>query len=80
MYVSPIRPIPAVMTTDQVAKLLHCPPQTVERYVHAHELVAIMIGKERRIRAEDLLEFLASRPASAKSRRLHRTAGRRSLS
>ena len=56
-----------VMTTDEVAALLRCEPATVQRYVHDHKLVAIQIGRERRFRAEDVLEFIATRPSTQRS-------------
>ncbi len=62
----PIKPLPAVMTTEEVAAIFRCPVETVERYVHNHELVAIQIGRERRFRADDVLEFIAARPANTK--------------
>ena len=62
MNVSPIQPLPPVLTTQEVAVILRCEEPTVERYVHRHELAAIQIGRERRFRAEDLLEFIATRP------------------
>lgn len=63
---SPVQPLPAVMTTEEVAAMFRCPVETVERYVHNHELVAIQIGRERRFRADDVLEFIAARPANTK--------------
>ena len=62
----PVRPLPAVMTTEEVAALFRCPVETVERYVHNHELVAIQIGRERWFRAEDVLEFIAKRPGNTR--------------
>ncbi len=62
----PVQPLPAVMTTEEVAALFRCPVATVERYVHNHELVAIQIGRERRFRAEDVVEFIARRPANTR--------------
>ena len=62
----PVQPLPAVMTTEEVAAMFRCPVETVERYVHNHELVAIQIGRERRFRADDVLEFIAARPANTK--------------
>lgn len=56
-----IQPIPLVMTTAEAAELLRCPVATVERYVHSHDLVAVQIGRERRIRGDDLLDFIATR-------------------
>ncbi len=63
----PIQPLRLVMTTEEVAELLRCPAATVERYVHSHQLVAVRIGRERRFRAEDVLEFVAARPPKARS-------------
>ncbi len=63
----PIQPIPLVMTTDEVAELLRCSPRSVARYVFSHQLAAIQIGRERRFRAEDVLEFVAARPLTARS-------------
>ena len=57
-----IQPVPPVLTTDEAAALLRCKAATIENYVHSHELKAIQIGKERRIRGEDLIDFLAARP------------------
>ena len=61
------QPLLPVMTTDEVAALLRCEPTTVRRYVHNHELVAIQIGRERRFRADDVLEFIATRPTTQRS-------------
>lgn len=69
MTQAPIQPIPPVMTTDEVAVILRCGADTVARYVHSHDLVAVLIGKERRIRADDLLDFIASRESSANGKR-----------
>lgn len=60
------KPLPLVMDTQQVAKLFQCPVSTIERYVHVHELVAIQIGKERRFRADDVMDFIAARPSTVK--------------
>ena len=59
--------LPPVMTTEEVAKLLRCDVATVERYVHRHELTAILIGKQRRFRADDVLDFVEARPATARN-------------
>jgi excisionase family DNA binding protein len=67
MHSLPINPLPAVMTTEEVAAFFRCSEDTVARYVHRHELVAIQVGKERRFRAEDVLEFVARRPSIAKT-------------
>ena len=61
-----VRPIPLIMTTEEVAEVLRCEVKTVERYVHEHALVAIQIGKERRFRADDVLDFVAARPATTR--------------
>ena len=34
------------------------------RYVHRHKLVAILIGRERRFRADDVLDFITAQPAT----------------
>ena len=67
LAVSPIQPIPMVMDTDEVAALLRCTANTVEGYVHNHDLVAIQIGRERRFRADDVLDFIAARPSAARN-------------
>ena len=64
---SPIQPIPMVMDTQEVAFLLRCSPETVEGYVHAHDLVAIQIGRERRFRADDVMDFITARPSMARN-------------
>ena len=46
------------------ACFFQCPEGTVKRYVAEHHLTAIQIGKERRFRAEDVLEFIACRPSA----------------
>ena len=61
-----IQPLPVVMTTDEVAALLRCPTATVERYVFNHQLVAVRIGRQRRFRALDVLDFVALRPTAAR--------------
>lgn len=60
----PVQPLPVVMNTEEVATLLRCSVATVERYVHRHELTAIRIGRERRFRAEDVLDFITARPTT----------------
>lgn len=62
MAATPIKPMPPVMTTDEVAALLRTSVATVERYVHEHKLDAIQIGRERRFRADDVLRFIDARP------------------
>ena len=71
MNASSIQPLPVVMTTDEVAALLRCPTATVERYVFNHQLVAVRIGRERRFRALDVLDFVASRPITTKCGKRH---------
>lgn len=61
-----LQSLPIVMTTSEVGEILRCPVSTVERYVHVHELQAIQIGKERRFRADDVLDFIAARPSTVK--------------
>ena len=68
----PIRPLPPVMTTDEVAAVLRCSAASVARYVFSHQLMAIRIGRERRFRAEDMLEFIAARPSTTGSARNRR--------
>jgi len=60
----PIQPLPVVMTIEGVAQLLQCDVSTVNRYVHAHELRAIQIGREKRILGVDLWHFLCARPST----------------
>ena len=67
LAVSPIQRIPMVMDTDEVAALLRCAAKTVEGYVHNHELVAIQIGRERRFRADDVMDFITARPSMARN-------------
>ena len=74
--------LPPVMTTDEVAALCRCSPKTIERYVFAHQLAAIQVGRERRFRAQDVLDFLAARPLTARTtkRRIQRRAADSSAS
>jgi excisionase family DNA binding protein len=53
-----IQSLPIVMTTTAVAELLRTQVATIERYVHSNQLNAIQIGRERRFRAEDVLELI----------------------
>ena len=71
MSTPPIQPLPVVMTTEEVAVLLRCAPATVQRYVFSHRLAAIRIGRQRRFRADDVLEFVASRPITARCDKRH---------
>jgi excisionase family DNA binding protein len=66
MSVIPIQPLPPIMTMKEVAEILRCQESTVERYIHVHELKAIQIGRERRIRGEDLFDFIRSRPENTR--------------
>lgn len=70
----PIQRLPVVMTLQEVAELLRCSEATVGRYVFSHQLAAIRIGRERRFRADDVLDFIATRPTTA---RIGRNAPRR---
>ena len=71
-----IQPLPPVMTTEEVAAVFRCPVASVARYVFAHELAAIQIGRERRFRAEDVLEFIARRPLTIRAKKLPTHNGR----
>ena len=64
-----IQPLPVVMTTAEVAEVLRCPEETVKRYINARELEAIRIGRGRRITAQALLDFVATRRTTANRRR-----------
>lgn len=61
--------LPLVMTTTEVAELLRCSPSTIRRYVFAHELLAIRIGRERRFRAIDVVEFVSTRPNTLRAKK-----------
>ena len=65
-----IQPLPPIMDTEEVSKVLRCKTSTVVNYVASHQLVAVQIGHERRFRAEDVLDFIADRPSN--QRRRHR--------
>jgi excisionase family DNA binding protein len=49
-----------VLTVGEVAEALRVSPMTVYRLVNTHELAALRIGKNIRIRVADLDRFLAS--------------------
>ena len=49
---------------------------SVERYVFSHQLVAIHIGRERRFRGQDVLEFVASRPITVRCSKRHLRHGK----
>ena len=72
MTTQPIQSLPPIMTTEEVGAVLRCSVETVRRYVHAHLLMAVQIGRERRFRAEDVLEFIAARPSTTRSARNRR--------
>ena len=59
-----IQPLPPIMTAAEVAAVLRCEEDVVVRYVHRHKLVAILIGRERRFRADDVLDFITAQPAT----------------
>ncbi len=56
--------LPPVLTTKEAAMILRCSESTVCRYVYTHELRAVYIGRERRFRLEDLMDFVDRRPAT----------------
>ena len=76
MTLPPIQPLPLIMTSEEVAEVLRCSVPTVNRYVHAHELEAVRIGRERRFRADDVLEFVARRPSSVHSTKTRKRTDR----
>jgi len=57
-----IQPLPLVMTPAEVAEVLRCDETTVRRYVHAHKLAGIQIGRELRITADAVMDFLTTQP------------------
>lgn len=63
----PIQPLPLIMTLEDVANLLQCRPSTVRRFVHEHQLQAVWLGRRQRFRAEDVLDFVARRPSTARA-------------
>ena len=67
MSIAPVQPLPPILTTEEVAEVFRCSKAAVERYVHVHGLVVGQIGKERRFRAEDVLDFVAARPSTVKT-------------
>lgn len=64
-----IQAIPLVMDTAEVAALLRCDAKTIERYVHEHKLRAIQIGRERRFRGDDVIDFIQARPTTTRGQR-----------
>ncbi len=65
----PIAPLPGVMTQKEVAEFLRCEESTVKRYVAQHELKTIQVGKGKRFKAEDVWDFVSSRPSTARPKR-----------
>jgi excisionase family DNA binding protein len=63
--------LPPVMTAQEVAELLRCSVATVDRYVANHQLAAIRMGRFRRFRADDVLDFIGSRPVTARCSQTH---------
>lgn len=63
----PVQPIPLILTDQEVADILKCSVTTVQRYVHEHKLTAIRIGRERRYRAADVMEFIDRQPSTART-------------
>ncbi len=66
-----IQQLPPVMTPEEVAEVLRTSPQAVMRYIHNHQLAAVRIGRFVRLRADDVLDFVASRPLSARTSKKH---------
>jgi len=66
MSLSDLQPLPVILTTEEAAAVLRCEVTTVVGYVDTHDLKAIQIGRERRIRGADLLDFIAGKPLSTK--------------
>ena len=55
-------PIPQVYTISEVAEILKCKTKTVEGHLYkARNLSYLKVGREVRIRVEDLREFLENR-------------------
>lgn len=49
---------PALLTKEQVAKVLQVTPRTVHSYIESGELPAVKIGRRVRITTEDLRAFI----------------------
>ncbi len=56
--------LPPVLNTKEASLILRTSENTVARYVHTHQLRAIRVGRERRFRLVDVLDFVNRRPAS----------------
>ena len=69
MSLPALQPLPVILTTEQVAEVLQCDAKTVDGYVENHDLKIIQIGRDRRIRGADLLDFIAGKPLSTKGAR-----------
>lgn len=52
---------PLLLTVKRVAELLQCSEKTVRRRIQSGELKASPIGRQYRIRLEDLEDFLGCR-------------------
>ena len=55
---------PPVLNTKEASLILRTTENTIRRYVHTHQLRAIRVGRERRFRLVDVLDFVNRRPAS----------------
>ena len=54
--------IPQVYTKEEVAEILKCKTKTIEGHLYgARDLSYLKVGREVRIRVEDLREFLENR-------------------
>jgi len=51
--------LPELLKIDEVSKILSMHPKTIRRYVQNNELKAVKIGKEYRIKVEDLKQFIS---------------------
>ena len=67
MSAPPIQPVPLVMTVEEAAEILRCSTATVDNYIHDHQLVGIRIGRETRVRGEDLYEFISRKPSNTRT-------------
>ncbi len=56
--------LPPVLNTKETSLILRTTENTIRRYVHTHQLRAIRVGRERRFRLVDVLDFVNRRPAS----------------
>ena len=61
------RPCPAIMTAEEVARLLRLdgdhPERCLKYWRDQHELKGIILGKKVRYRLQDILDFLATKAA-----------------